>query len=272
MRIAVCWTFDKAKTIFDDWRDGVKASFEIIALKHRVDWILGDDCWTADLDKYDAVVQWDNSTNAYTKYLSKFSNPRKCLILTTELGLSIDNLRNYDVVYCEATPVQNAIKPHGLRTLLAFGTDTEFFKPDDTVKDIKYLCVGTFSPWKQQRKLAHLGKDLYCVGSLQPDGREDYQAVVDAGATVELGYFPVSHIRDLYRRAEHVVIPGYEGSGRTVIEALSMGLPVEVSLDNHKCQSYLKEFKASGMEPREFAVAHYSAQGYADSLMKGIDG
>ena len=138
-------------------------------------------------------------------------------------------------------------------------------------KDIKYLCVGTFSPWKRQRDIAYLGKDLYCIGTIQEDGYEDYQAVVDAGATVEAGYFPAEHIRELYRRAQRVIIPGYEGSGRTVLEAMSMGLPVEAAEDNLKCQSYLQEFRESGLKSRDFILENYSEEVFCKQLLKGIE-
>ena len=105
-------------------------------------------------------------------------------------------------------------------------------------KDIKYLCVGCFSPWKRQRDIAYLGKDLYCIGNLEPDGQEDYRAVVDAGATVEVGYFPAEHIRDLYRRTQNVLIPAIHGSERTCLEAMSMGIVPEVNPNQNNGRDY----------------------------------
>ena len=143
-------------------------------------------------------------------------------------------------------------------------------------KDIKYLCVGCFSPWKRQRDIAYLGKDLYCIGGLEPDGQEDYQAVVDAGATVEVGYFPAEHIRDLYRRAKRVIIPSVHGSERTVLEALSMNIVPEVTNPiNIRARSYIEEYRQAHkknpkLTPRQFVLKNYSHKQYAQEILKGI--
>src|SRR3990167_1603412 len=155
----------------------------------------------------------------------------------------------------------------------AFGTDTDFFKPDNTKKEIEYFYPATFSLWKRQRDITYLGKDIYCCGTIQPDGQEEYQVVVDAGATVEVGYFPAEHIRDLYRRAQHVIIPAVHGSERTVLEAMSMNiLPEIVHPDiNKKANSYLIEYAGSGEKtPRNFILKRYSHQLFAKQLLKGI--
>lgn len=276
MKIAVLWTFDKAKWVFPNWRDGLKAAFEIIAKTHEVEWILGDDCLTADLNKYDAVVQWDNSSSTFAERLREFDKPKKGLILTTELGLNLGNLRAYDVVFCEATTVQDLIKPHGIRTQFAFGTDTDFFNPIWDVhhipdKEYEAFYPSTFSQWKRQNIFASKWGDKgLCLGTVQPDGWDILRETINRKTNVFIGYLPVEKVREFYSQSKSVDITGWEGSGRTVIEALSMDLPVTVSEDNHKCQSYIKELEESGMSPRAFAIKYYSEQSYADAILKGL--
>ena len=141
------------------------------------------------------------------------------------------------------------------------------------MKDIKYLCIGTFSPWKRQRDIAYLGKDLYCCGTIQPDGMEDYEIVLKAGATIKVGYFPAKHIRELYKRAQHVIIPAIHGSERTVLESMSMNiLPEVTNSQNIRAKSYIEEYLKSGCKtPREFVVKNYSHKKYAEDLLKGIE-
>ena len=278
MIIDLIWYFDRAKEIWPNYRDGVRAAMEELERRgHTVRWHLGTDVKIKP--DSDFILNWDNSTSEFIPEMNKYPQ-RKGLILTTELGLNLDGLKNYDVIFAESEYVADMIKPHGIRVIKAFGTDTDYFHymwddlPDGTSisRTYKAFYPSTFSPWKRQNLFADIyGDKGLCLGTIQPDGWDILKYTVDKGTNVYIGYLPVDKVREFYSDSEKVHITGYEGSGRTVIEALSMGLPVEVSLDNHKCQSYLKEFKASGMEPREFAVAHYSAQGYADSLMKGLD-
>lgn len=140
------------------------------------------------------------------------------------------------------------------------------------MKDIKYLCIGTFSPWKRQRDIAYLGKDLWCVGTVQPDGYEDLEACEKTGATIEVGYFPAEHIRDLYRRAQNVIIPAIHGSERTVLESMSMNiLPEVTNSTNIRAQSYIREYHLSqSKSPRQFILWRYSAKRYAKVILEAL--
>lgn len=269
MKIAFIWYFDKASQVYDNWRDGLRAAIEILGKKHKVSWFLDKNLPDPE-DKYDFYIVWDDSNTDSINHLPK--DAKKGLCLTTD-PTNFQNLRKFDVVYCESEPVYDQVRREGIRAIRAFGTDTDFFKPSKVEKDIKYLCVGCFSPWKRQRDIAYLGKDLYCVGGFEPDGLEDYQAVVNAGATVEIGYFPVEHIRDLYRRAERVIVPAVHGSERTVLESFSMNiLPEVTNLKNVRAKSYIDEFKKSNcVTPREFVEKNYSAWQYAADLERGME-
>jgi hypothetical protein len=119
--------------------------------------------------------------------------------------------------------------------------------------------------------LAHLGKDLWCVGTIQPDGQSELNAVANKGAHVEIGYFPPEKIRDYYNRAVHVPIPAIHGSERTCLEAMAMNIVPEVNPQNIKTHSYIDEYKKSGYQTsREFVVDNYSHILYAKQLLKGM--
>lgn len=273
-KIAIVWFWDRASEIFDNWRDGHRAAIEEIGKNHEVHWFL-DKQEPDPTMGWDFILFWDDSNSAFFTDIHKYEC-RKGMILTTD-PQNFDNLRQLDVVFVESLPVYEAVRSQGIRTIRAMGTDTDFFKPSKVKKDIKYLCIGTFSPWKRQRDLAYLGKDLYCIGSIQPDGQEDYQAVVDAGATVEVGYFPAEHIRDLYRRAQRVIIPSVHGSERTWLEAASCDILAEILHPeiNIRLFSYEKEYLAEKelnpkLTPRQFVVKNYSHKVFAKNLLKGI--
>lgn len=269
MKIAVCWYFDKASQVFDNWRDGLRGAIEVLSKKHQISWFLDKNLPDPE-DKYDFYLVWDDSNTDAIDRLPK--DAKKGICLTTD-PVNFQKLRQFDVVYCESEPVYEKVRREGIRAIRAFGTDTDFFKPTDVEKDIEYFYPATFSPWKLQRDIAHLGKKLLCIGTFQPDGMDDYDPCVKNGVQVKLGYFPPEVIRDYYNRAKHVIIPAIHGSERTVLEAMSMNiLPEVTNQKNVRTMSYVEEFKKSNcISPREFVIKNYSAWGYAADLERGME-
>lgn len=271
MKILFWWNFNQAKDVFPNWRDGLRAAIEEIEKTNEVTWHLGKD---VPEGKWDAMIIWDDSNSSTFDHLDLA--PKRGLCLTTD-PQNFENLRKLDVVFCESTPVYEAVRSQGIHAVKAFGTDTDFFTPDGSVKDIPYFYPATFSPWKLQRDISYLGKDLYCVGTIQPDGQQDYQSVIDAGCTVEVGYFPVEHMRDLYRRSKSVIIPAIHGSERTVLEAMSCNVWPQVTNENNiKTKSLIEEYieartQDKDLKPRDFVLKNYSHIKYARDILKGLE-
>lgn len=264
MNIAFLWYFDKASTVYDNWRDGLRAAVEIVGKKHNVDWYLDKQVPTKE---YDFYLVWDDSN---TDAVSRLPKGRKGLCLTTD-PINIPNLLQFDVVFCESDPIYEKVRANGIRAIKAFGTDTDFFSPDDTKKDIEYFYPATFSPWKLQREVAYLGNKLTCVGTVQPDGLPDLTECTRNGVNVINDYMPVEKIRDYYRRSKNVIIPAVHGSERTVLEAMSCGIkPTVLHKENVRTFSYINELEKSGLLPRDFVIKYYSHRVYAKALLKGI--
>ncbi len=270
MNIDIVWYFDKAAWVFPLYRDGVRAAMEVLEERgHIVRWHLGLEPEIPE--DSDFIINWDNSSSEWIPEMNKLPQ-KKGLILTTDLGLDIQSLRNYDVIFAEAQPVVDKIKPHGIYALKGFGTDTRFFKPMESEKVWKAFYPATFSPWKRQNEFAREHKDKgLLLGTVQPDGWDILKKCVKYKTKIMLGYYDVKFIRDLYAASECVHITGWEGSGRTVLEAMSMGIPVRAARDNHKCQSYLMELQDHGLDSRKFVQENYSEETYADVFMKGIE-
>ena len=109
--------------------------------------------------------------------------------------------------------------------------DTGFFSPDDTVASENFLLiVSALVPYKridlaiEASRLS--GTPLRIIG----DGpeRAALTALVEAtGADVQLlGSVPDEQVRDLYRRAAAVMLPGEEDFGIAPVEAQACGTPV----------------------------------------------
>jgi len=266
MSIAVIWYWDRAKEIYPNWRDGLRAALEIISKKHKVDYFMGGGLPD---DTYDFILFWDDSNSPVFQHLSKYS-ARKGIILTTD-PYNIDNLKKLDVVYCESEPVYQAVRMHGIRAIKAFGTDTKFYQPQGGKKEASFFYPATFSPWKRQSAIAHLGESLVCVGTVQPDGKEEFNKCKEQRVQIIEGYFEPEKIRQLYDVSRYVPIPAIHGSERTCLEAMSMNILPVVNPENKRTISYIEEYIKSGyFEPRDFVLANYSEQIYAKQIMKGI--
>lgn len=266
--IAFVWYWKEASKFKENWRDGLRAALEEIEKNRHVGWYLDEEVPLPGY--YDFILFWGDSHCPFFDQLDNYPNSKKGICLST-MPFDFNNLRKLDVIYCESDPVYEAVRAQGLRAIKAFGTDTSFFTPKETVKDIEVFYPATFSPWKRQSALAHYGSDLWCVGTLQPDGQGELNAVANKGAHVELGYFPAEKIRKYYNRAKKVIIPAIHGSERTCLEAMSMNILPEVNPENIKTYSYIEEFKKSGhLFPRDFVVQNYSHIQYAKQLLKGM--
>jgi len=271
MKIALLWNFNQAKKIFPNWRDGHRAALEEIGKKHILNWYLAEETENVP-DDYGFLLFWTDPANSLVDKFQQHK-ARRGLMLTTDLGLP-GNLFKYNVVFCESEPIVRQVRGLGIRAIKGMGTDTDFYKPDLKVKkDIEYFYPATFSPWKRQSNIAHLGKKLLCVGIIQPDGKKEFEACKKAGVKIKVGYFPAETIRNYYNRAKKVIIPSIHGSERTVLEAMSMGiLPDVTNSANQRARSYLKEFKESGCKnPRTFVLKNYSHKIYAKALLSGIE-
>lgn len=272
MKIAIIWWFDKAKEILPLWRDGHRAAFEELAKYHDVDFIP-----EKRLPNYqpDFLLFWDDSNSEMFDHIDKY-DCRKGICLTTD-PWNMNNLRRLDVVFVESDPIYNKVRAEGIRCIKAFGTDTDYFHPNDEIKkDIDYFYPATFSPWKLQREIAHLGNKLTCIGTVQPDGQEDLEACVKTGVNIEIGYFPVEKIRDYYWRTKNIIIPAIHGSERTVLEAMACNiLPEVVNNGNVRTHSYILEYnkwkETHDGTPRDFVLENYSHIKFCDKLRRGIE-
>lgn len=266
-RLAFIWYWGRAKEIYPNWRDGLRAALEELSKQFPVDMFLGE---LRPRDEYEFILFWGDSNCPFFDGIEKYK-AKKGIILTTD-PVNFDNLRKLDVVFCESTPVYEACRAQGLRAVKAFGTDTNFYKPTKIDRDIEYFYPATFSDnWKRQQDIAYLGEKLTCVGTVQEDGKNAFELCKKMGVQIHEGYFEPSIIKDMYLRAKNVIIPAIHGSERTCLEAMSMNIVPTVNPQNKRTLSYVEEFIHSGYHtPRDFVVANYSPEIYAQKLLEGM--
>ena len=105
--------------------------------------------------------------------------------------------------------------------------DTVFFTPDNAPPAPYFLVVSALVPYKRidiaVDAAKRLGVPLKIVGS----GPDDARLRAQAGPTVEfLGPIEGDALRELYRRASAVLLPGEEDFGIVPVEAMACGRPV----------------------------------------------
>ena len=156
MKIAMIWEWEKAEQIYPLWRDGLRKAIEILEKKHDIDWYLHK---APEIKKdYDWIITWCDSNSNFSKFHTKY--PAKRAICLTTHPTNFHNLLGFDVVFCETQIIYDECRMRGIHAKRAFGTDDEFFKPDKAKQDIEYFYPATFSPWKRQQDIAHLGNRL----------------------------------------------------------------------------------------------------------------
>jgi glycosyltransferase involved in cell wall biosynthesis len=266
--ISFVWEWGMAKEIYPNCRDGITTAMKLLG--KRVKWFLNE-----KPEDNDWILTWCDSNSEYSHFFTPEYKAKRAIILTTN-PVNYHNLEGFDLVFCESSVVYNECRMRGLHAVRAFGTDDRFFVPGNLKKDIKYFYPATFSPWKLQSEIAYLGNKLLCIGTIQPNGQGEYDACVNAGVKTVVGYQPPEELLNYYQRAENVIIPAIHGSERTVLEAMSCNIwPLVTNEKNIKTRTYIEEYmewrKQLNKTPREFILKNYTAQMYADKIIKAME-
>lgn len=105
--------------------------------------------------------------------------------------------------------------------------DTDFYCPDNSVRENYYLILSAFAPYKRLdlaiEACQKLKRKLVVIGS----GQDEKKLRAMAGDTVHfLGWQPDEVLRDHLRRCQALLFPGEEDFGIVPVEAQACGTPV----------------------------------------------
>lgn len=105
--------------------------------------------------------------------------------------------------------------------------DTDFYCPDNVVRENYYLILSAFAPYKRLDlaidACKKLGRRLVVIGS----GQDEAKLKTRAGGKVEfLGWQPDEVLRSHLRRCQALLFPGEEDFGIVPVEAQACGTPV----------------------------------------------
>ena len=285
MKIAIIHPWDRAKWNEPIIWDGLHGALKEVAKKHQVDWFLQGD---EPDDSYDWIIPWGVMSIPFDSTIEKYKG-RKAIFCAGH-PQDIANIDKFEAIFVESPAVQEQMSKHHPKVILAFGTDTDFFKPTEEEKMFDAFYPATYSPWKRQDLFAEATKGYKALtaGVVQPDGTDLYNLSEKLGYVMG-GLVPTKLIAQLYNMSKVVVITGYHGSERTVLEAMSSNIPLVVTRDNtltcsllsDECirvnpdpQSIRKGFeKALKMKvnTRDYVLKNYSHETYAQRILEVIE-
>lgn len=307
LRISWLWDWEPEYTQATVWEDGLAAAMKVLMDRgHTVQMLTTSPQRTLIKNAYfdmtasedvvkdivefepDVILHWADMTRPHARPLAKLGIPMAiCFAGGEPLG---ENAVFMDHIFVESAVYYRVFKEAGMSVSMAFGTNTELFKPIEQPKLFDTIFPATFAGWKRHDLYAEATQHLrsLAVGYMYTTQEtECWQVCLDHGVMV-LPSVSARVLHRLYAGSEICVIPSQSngGSQRTVLEAMSMNLPLVVC-DSDKFD-YSKDFAITAppdamliqeavlasigkkVESRQFVIDNWSEYTYADSLERGL--
>lgn len=156
---------------------------------------------------------------------------------------------------------------------LAFGTNTELFRPLPQPKILDALYPAAFAAWKHQEIFAQICKDEglkgLAVGYIQLNNLDESLFLLEACTTRGVGvmdWVPNNSIVYLYNMSKEVIITADTSGGceRAILEAKACNVPVRLVSDSEKLHEWNKL-------THEEVVKDWNHVEYARMLREGIN-
>lgn len=311
MRIAFChdWNVNYQQEL--DWQDGLSAALnELNKRGHVVGvFVCGEDVTvipnpyhdiivTPDMPESitafepDVILHWADFTRPNAKALKKLGIPMAICFA----GGEVDSYNTYDFnhVFVESKVYAKKLEGMGVKHSLAFGTNTDLFAPvDEQPKIYDTIFPATFAAWKRHSiyAAATQGMKSLAVGYIYTDHEQEcWQECQRLGTTI-MPHVSAHVLRYLYASSRVCVITSMSsgGSQRTVLEAMSMNLPLIVTDsdkfdylngESYRCSPDAEEIHGAiralldgerTTNTRQHVLENWSHITYADSLEKELE-
>lgn len=312
MKIAFVWDWQNDPEQLFTWKDGLAAAIRLLSQRHEVAvWTCGQikgdyihqyfpirmtfegDVLAEEVKEWnpDVILVWGDMTRPSQAPLSKLKKPMACCFA----GGATDgpNWYRFGHVFVENEEYRKKFEEQGASASIAFGTNTELYKPLEAPKSIDVYFPATFADWKRHDLFMKSvsGMRSMCVGYMYPvSERYCWEEPMKRGVTVA-PHVSADVNRMLMGQSKCVLVTSKNvgGSQRTVLEALSMNTPVVVMSDNHKCCEYLESIgkndwivepdpvkinekikSVTPVDTRSLITGKWDEKTYADRLEEGL--
>ena len=293
------------------WRDGLCAAIkELINRDHEIKfWVEGEKgkinhpyfpiCVSNDIAKEvkefnpDVILCWGDLTRPNAPKLHKLGIP---MALCFAGGDTLQvNLPYFEHIFVESQVYFDRFTVQGKSVSVAFGTNTELFKPISQTKIFDVIFPATYCEWKRHKLFAQATEGLKTVtAGYKYYTHEQYcYELFNKSANLTLPHVSAETLNQLYTASKVCLITSTAqgGSQRTVLEAIACNIPVITMSDSDKTSEYLRD---SGLgkivEPdpeaireainyylanpvidsRNYILKKWSHLTYADNLEKGL--
>ena len=283
MRVAIVHPWEGAKFTEPVQWDGLHKALQIIGQKHQVDWFLAGD---VPDDTYNWIIPWGVGSIPFNYTIEKYK-ARKAFLCAGH-PQDTANFEKFEAIFVESPAVAKQILHP--KVVLAFGTDTDFFKPEEEEEIFDVFFPATYSPWKRQDLFAEATKGLKALtcGVVQPDGIEIYNKCKEVGGYTMAGLVPSKLIAKLYNMSKVVCITAWHGSERTALEAMASNRPLIITKDNEltcslagngyciepnpeKLRYWIEKLMDDTTDMRTHVMQRYTHQHYAQKLLSVIE-
>lgn len=228
-----------------NWEDGFTKAIEKLGEDYKVKWInLADNNPSSEeLNKFDFLIV----KSCWNWIVDKYIRSLKGLHVARGIAISCSLIPKkswawfYDVLWYETEWYKKEIDFHPNK-FLAFGINSDVFKPTNAVKEYDVLGIGAITKIKRFEKFNALNqKKKILIGSTK---NADYNEVKE-GLSEEIEiieYVSQKELAQFINKSSLVYIPSEINGGgeRAVLEALSCGIPVKVESDNFKLRSLIE--------------------------------
>lgn len=301
MKLYVLWDWNPELSQTITWKDGLAAALKLLRERHDVTINVPGPDGTIDHPYFpirvvsdivadvediqpDAILIWGDMTRPHTPLLAPLGIPMAiCFAGGEALG---DNHVFYDHIFVESQVYLDTFKKAMLPCSIAFGTNTELFKPVEQPKVFDTIFPATFAAWKRHdlyAKAVQGKKALACGYMYTSHEQECWQVCLDNGVVV-LPHVSADVLHRLYAASEVCVVTSSSagGSQRTVLEALAMNLPVIVTDSDKFDYDHLTRVEPTieavrgaietvkQTNTRDYVLQNWSEHNYADALEKGL--
>lgn len=317
MRIAFLHDWEVCHPQELSWKDGLASALRLLSKKHDVKLFV---CGEATLIKHDyftievtpegdslvdnikafnpdVILIWGDCTRPHAPLLQKLKIPMAlCFAGGEPYGA---NYHCFSHIFVESDVYLKAFQKlgelTGITTSVAFGTNTELFKPVEKQKKIFDTgMAATYCDWKRYGLFTKSASGLsaWTAGWMYEDHeRYCYEEPQDEGFLV-LPHLSAEALRHLYAATKTLLVTSDRtgGSQRTVLEALSMNLPVLVMSDSDKTTEYVRGAGKEGwilppdpkvihealmkdygeVNTRKYVLENWSEFIYANALEEGL--
>lgn len=215
----------------------------------------------------DLILGWGAFGGNVDRLINGYNFPKKALLLAGN-ATPVPEKIDYNLIFYETKWARREylrfIDEDKTKLVHAFGVNTDIFGPIGIPTPVvwDYIGVGAFANWKHWEKMTEKRGNRIVIGYYQDDNEDESLSIVrrlvKAGVMVSNQLTPFD-LSNYYHFARTCYVPAdiYGGGERTVLEARSCGLFVEVDPDNAK----LKELVGGPI---------YDHKYYAEQIMKGI--